>query len=462
METILDYLLSHQESVDFMLYDNEDNAAKVACAMANTSGGVIVVGMDDTGKVAGITEEDVHKVTNAIKELTNPAVPFLYSIENRDGCQVLIISVLQGSCKPYSAKGFFYIQKGDAILRANNEDVDSLFLNRRHVDRGWERMLVAGVSMSSLSDSALSRLRLALTEKNQNMSTATNEEILRNFAFLSGTYITNAGVVVTANKPSEILSQTRIRVSLFASEEKTDLINVSLFDMNLIDAVEKITEYIYSLYPVQSKIMDTRRVEFEPLPKVALREGILNSVVHRSYEGYDTAVTINIYSDRLEIANSGSLPEGIDASKMGHSHFSYLRNPDIAYAFFAMKYIEMAGSGTARILDVCRRNGCETPFWTCENNQVVLTFPGVFHHQSSSQKKDWQVISERLTQDKSVAESLSRILDYMETNGQVKLAELASLTGKSYPTVKRYMQMLKDAALIRYEGSARTGGWVIS
>ena len=91
-----------------------------------------------------------------------------------------------------------------------------------------------------------------------------------------------------------------------------------------------------------------------------------------------------------------------------------------------------------------------------------MTFPGVFHHQSSSQKKDWQVISERLTQDKSVAESLSRILDYMETNGQVKLAELASLTGKSYPTVKRYMQMLKDAALISYEGSARTGGWVIS
>ena len=50
----------------------------------------------------------------------------------------------------------------------------------------------------------------------------------------------------------------------------------------------------------------------------------------------------------------------------------------------------------------------------------------------------------------------------MEKNGQVKLAELSSLTNKSYPTVKRYMQMLKDAALIRYEGSARTGGWVIS
>lgn len=462
METILDYLLSHQEFADFMLHKNEENTAKVACAMANTSGGVIVVGMDETGKVAGISEEDAQKVANALKELTNPTVPFLYSIENRDGMKVLIISILQGSCKPYSAKGVFYVQKGDAILRANNEDVDGLFLNRRHVDRGWERKLATEVSMSCLSDFALSKLRWALKEKNMDVSKATNEEILRHFAFLSDTYITNAGVVVTANKPSEFLSQTRIRVSLFASEEKTDLINVSLFDMNLIDTVEKITEYIYSLYPIQTIVKDTKRVEYEPLPKVALREGILNSVVHRSYEGYDTAVAINIYSDRLEIVNSGSLPKGIDASELGHSHFSYLRNPDIAYAFFAMKYIEMAGSGTSRILEVCRRNGCEMPFWTCQNNQVILTFPGISHHQTSSQEKDWKVVSERLTQDSSVAESLSKILDYMEKYGQVKLAELSSLTNKSYPTVKRYMQMLKDAALIRYEGSARTGGWVIS
>ena len=56
METILDYLLSHQEFADFMLHKNEENTAKVACAMANTSGGVIVVGMDETGKVAGISE----------------------------------------------------------------------------------------------------------------------------------------------------------------------------------------------------------------------------------------------------------------------------------------------------------------------------------------------------------------------------------------------------------------------
>lgn len=137
--------------------------------------------------------------------------------------------------------------------------------------------------------------------------------------------------------------------------------------MNLIDAVERITEYIYSLYPIQTIVKDTKRVEYEPLPKVALREGILNSVVHRSYEGYDTAVAINIYSDRLEIVNSGSLPKGIDASELGHSHFSYLRNPDIAYAFFAMKYIEMAGSGTSRILEVCRRNCTYTIRRQCSN-----------------------------------------------------------------------------------------------
>ena len=121
----------------------------------------------------------------------------------------------------------------------------------------------------------------------------------------------------------------------------------------------------------------------------------------------------------------------------------------------------MVGSGTLRIMEACKQNRCDEPIWTIENDCVVLTFPNVHHHLQQLSKNEPIDIS-KLSRDVSVRDALSVILDYMTNHEIVKLQELTKVTGKSYPSVKRYMQLLKDAGLIEYSGNLRSGGWGLS
>lgn len=457
---ILEYLLKDGENETMCLCASySENVLKVACAMANGRGGNILLGVGDDNSIVGITEE---KIKCAIANLSHqivPTLPFTFNVLDEAGKKVLVVSVWMGSQKPYTALKDFYVQEGDVVRKANLNQVDALFEERALMESSWERKPNRQTDIDSLAKSVLERFRLKFIAAEKCTSTAGVEEICKLLNFIVDDSITNAGTVVLHEHPSEVLSQMRIRISLFGDSAGTELINVRLFDGNLVQTVDEITTYVMDLYPPKINISNNQRVQIESLSKVALREGLLNAVVHRKYDTYDSFVAINLYSDRVEIINSGSLPQGITVADLKSTHKSILRNPDIANAFFTLGYIEMAGSGTRRIINECEHINGEMPFWKNEDGYVTLTFPAVYHRQSAAKTKDWMSVASKLNVEDGVAQSLTIILEYLSMNKSVKLDKLAEITGKSYPTVKRYTQMLKTANLIYYEGNNRTGGW---
>ena len=455
----LNYLLEHKDSVDFLPTYNQQHVLKVACGMANAGGGVIVIGMDDDGAVRGVTNEEIRTIQMDALQRINPVPPFIQEVISVDGSYVLVLSVWEGNQKPYSTCGGFYVRVGDCIQKASSDSLNQLFSAREASIKGWERAVAGGAMVGDLSTAAVDRLRNALLVSNPRVGQLSDLEMLKQYGFLTNNKLNNAAVVVAAERPSVFLSQTRIRMSLYADANKHSLISVNLFDTNLIEGVDLLLHHISALYPAKDSIGPVFRDTRVSLPPVALREGILNALVHRSYEESNSFVAIDIYSDRLEIINSGQLPEGITVDSLSKPHGSLLRNPDIANAFFTLKYIEMAGSGTLRILRECRENHCATPFWKSENGCVTLTFPDIHHNQKAIEQHDWKRITSNITSDSSVNESLMNILSYTEYHGNVKIADLEQVTGKSYATVKRYLQMLKEAGLIQYVGSRKTGAW---
>lgn len=458
---IVDFLLQNRQNVLFFPAFQTDVIVKAACALANTHGGTLLIGINEQGDVVGVSNQDMTMNTISLSKEISPSLPFISKTMEIDGKKVGIVLVWEGADKPFVTNGYSYILKNDAVVAASTSEVMGLFASKQAVEDGWERMTQGTDSLSFLDAEVLDKVKTVLKEKGKVNDEASNEEVLRSMGFIRNGELTNSGVVVMTKTPSVFIPQTRIRVSVFSEKNGIPtLVDVRLFDSSLVKAVDDISDYIYNLYPKRVVIDGMVRQEIETVPLTAIREGLLNAVVHRQYESYQSFAAVNAYADHLEIINSGSLMKGVTLEGLKDTHRSVLRNPDIANAFYQLGYIEMVGSGTLRIISECKRNGCKDPEWSIQDNCVVLTFPDV-HHRLTSLEKGHQIDLSKLSSDASVRDSLVTIVEYLSHNKKVKLNELTGITGKSYPTVKRYMQILKEAEVVRYDGNLRSGGWVL-
>ena len=124
------------------------------------------------------------------------------------------------------------------------------------------------------------------------------------------------------------------------------------------------------VYPKRQTISGLKRNEEYSYPYLAIREGILNAIVHRDYTE-NNQIYIDIYADRLEIVNPGTFPEGITIRSLFKSHQSIVRNPDIAHCCLVRKYVEIMGSGTLRMISECKRLGFDDVFEVSKGAELV-------------------------------------------------------------------------------------------
>ncbi len=455
---ILDYLFQNPTETFWMEQSVPEVVAKAVSALANSTGGSLVIGAEATGVIPGVTEQEIELIIKGIAANVRPFPPFTTSITERDGKIILIVNVWAGNSKPYICYDAYYVRENHSIRKASLEEITRISSSQNEIDDSWERRYVPGVEISDLTGSVLESLKRRLIEIERVDKETSVANVLMKMGLMNGNHVTNAGVVLFAKTPSIFLPQTRIRVSVYGGVDDTQLLDVRLYDTNLISAIDEIVGYISSLYRQTISVDGLYRQEKQELPQVALREGVLNAVVHRVYKDYDSYVAINVYSSRLEIVNSGELYGNLKVEDLSKTHQSVLRNPDIANALYTMRYIEMAGSGTLRIIEECRKNGNALPQWRSEGGFVTLVFPGV-QHSHIAMTKSYGIEVGKLASEKSVQKALEQILNYMQTRDKVKLPEIADLIGKSYSTAKRYMKLLTDAEILEYEGNLRSGGW---
>lgn len=454
---ILDFLLQHKENVFFETNVEIHKILTCACALGNTNGGTIVLGVKNTGETIGLPEHYSGEVAKQLNEKIQPELPYTLTVMERQSKTVAVMSVWEGADKPYMLDGQIYLQNGDMIIIAAPEQAMSIINRRLSIGIGWERMPIYDASIDDMSEGVIERFRKQLVADNRISTELSNKEIMRRLGFINAGNITNAGVVIAAKEPTAFFPQARIRVSVYG--ENDVLQNVRLYETNLVESIDPIVDFIYSLYPQKMEVGGLLRQNFEMIPKVALREGVLNAVVHRRYDDYQTFMRVNVYLDRLEIVNSGKLPDGLTIGDLSRQHASQLRNPDIANAFYLLRYIEAAGSGTLRIIEECKRNLCAMPEWRQGEDTVTLVFKVELPHERYSGTTVEDRIIAGLTTQIETKKILTIIYRAVKNSGNIKVADAQKLTGKSYVSCKRYLQLLKEAGLIEYRGSLKTGGW---
>lgn len=277
-------------------------------------------------------------------------------------------------------------------------------------------------------------------------------------------------MVLFGKNPIRFIPQSRIRLTLYPTKTSgNQFIDDKIFEGNIFKNITAIFEYLDIVYGKNLTIKGLLRTDKPNYPVLALREGILNAIVHRDYNSVKGFLQISIYSDRTEINHYGALPDGITVADLKVEHNSILRNPDIAQMCFYRKHIEMLGTGTQRMIRDCKENKFKVPVWKQNNNITTVIFPDVAHNRKDKSSDDTvndtvnDAVNDAVKKgiidaiSDAVNDALIDAVKVIKTNKSASIHEIMESTGKSNATAKRYLQILKEIGLVEFKGAAKTG-----
>lgn len=459
---IIDNLLrqNKSESLEFRKSMTKENIAKTVTAMLNTHGGDILVGVDENKNIIGLkSAKNVNQLLNDLTAEINPSAPIdVQNIVYQDK-NLLLIRVWEGSQKPYSYKGIIYQKVGhEAVLGMNQ-----IIADRKNADANWERMPVLGASMDDL-DLEEVRKTMELYRQSTSKTNIDEESFLTETGLIQNGNLTNACIVLYAKNPMRFVVQSGIRLSVFSSESASDLVYSQNYEGNVFKNVDAIFQYIDNCYSKVIKIDNFLRTERWLYPRVAVREGIMNAIVHRDYNSYQGFLQIHIYPNHLDIANYGVTETILSYIQSGKSTYSLLRNPDIAFHCYYRRLIEMRGTGIPRMLADCKINGFAIPSFGIKDQVVTIIFPQLQLQNYSINKNDYELLLDESVESLSlkVKQKLIALLNNIDKHPGSRTTVISASTGIPVKSVERYLSDLKRLGLVVYKGSSISGGYYIA
>ena len=367
-----DALLGKPESARHEFKSFRAEPAEIAvsvCAMLNGDGGTIVIGVDDHGQVeSGI---DVHGFASKIESYLNANItpPSLWSVSSiaaRDG-EVIEIDVPAASDKPYVYDGSIYIRRDTGSAPANPAEIRELVTQRYAEATPWEKRPAMGLEMSDLVPEQIRQTVDMASQTRNYLFNHPNDPaaVLSDLGLMQSGIPTNAADVLFARNPSCRLPQTRVRATVYKSDKGDDFVDDRLFEGNAFELLKRVFGFVEQHVAVRAEFKpgSLAREDRPQYPFWALREGIVNAIIHRDYSVFSGGMSVDVYPDRIEIWNTGHLPQGWTLRDLTREHPSQPANPNMAHVFYLRGVIERVGRGTQKIVADCMATGLLPPQW---------------------------------------------------------------------------------------------------
>ena len=411
-----------------------DDIKKTIIAFANSAGGMLYVGVNDDGEVVGVPNSDdtLLKINNMIRDSITPDVTMFVqgSEEIVDGKSIIIITVQRGTERPYylGAKGMrpegVYIRHGAASVPTTNSairrmikdtDGDS-FENLRslHQDLTFE-VATAEFKQRKVDFETASMMTLGLMN---------SEKIYTNLGLLLSDQCAHV-----------------VKVAVFQDDSMKIFKDRNEFGGSLFKQMTDVYKFIELHNPIQSTFDKLLRIDKRSFPEEALREALLNALVHREYS-LSGSILVKIFPDRIEFISSGGLLGGINLADI-MSGYSICRNPKLAAVFYRLHLIESYGTGMQKIFGAYDRSGKEP--------KIEIT-PNVF-----------KVVLPNINEESSDLRSLSvpkgqeeQILLLIREKGSVGRSDVESLLGLSQSSAGRLLKKLTDSGTLVKSGSGKS------
>lgn len=327
--------------------------AETIIAFANTSGGKILIGIDDRGKAIGykLTNKEIADISNTARNCS-PAI----DINVKQVGNIAVIMVPEGLEKPYSCSGGYYRRLDAVTQKMTQKEISAMYRDNQKVP--FEKLTNSGMREKDLSLEKINDfLRLAgidLKVKKGNLY-----DFLQSFNLIENGKVRNAAILMFAKNTGRYIQQSQIAMYLFKNHGKVDFIDRKNVRGSLLEQFNEAMAFLERHLNRRSQIVGVNRIDTYEIPIEAVREAVANAIIHRDYSIEGTDIAIEIYPDTLEISNPGGLPEGMHTSDLGNK--SVRRNELISDMFFRMDKIEKAGTGIRRIREALKKAGLKEP-----------------------------------------------------------------------------------------------------
>ncbi len=443
----------------------QDDHLRWVCGFANAEGGRLEIGRDDSGHLIGLPQASklLEDLPNKIRDVLGILVAV--NLHEADGKAFLEI-VVDAYPHPISLRGRYYQRSGSTLQELKGAALDR-FLLRRH-GRTWDGVPVPGVRPEDLSPLAFRRFR-ELAAASGRLDPAdllvSDPALLAKLNLTEGAYLKRAALLLFHEDPERWITGAFVKIGYFRSE--SDLVYHDLVQGGLFDQTSKTVDLLRTKYLKAALHYEgLQRIERFPVPYAALRETVLNALVHRDYAN-TAPVQIRVYADRLTVWNPAILPEGWTINTLLGEHPSAPHNPDVANAFFRCGEIETWGRGVSRIFAACRAEGSPEPRLRTLSQDLLIEFPfapaylalvAATGEPGSTEKSPTTSVS---TSTKTRVKTRVKILELITQDSNISVEEMAESLGISRKGIEWQMAKLKSEDLVRRIGPDKGGHWEV-
>ena len=312
------------------------------------------------------------------------------------------------------------------------------------------------VEIKDLSRSAIDTFR-KLARQSRRLDSAVLREklpcLIEKLHLLDGKYLKRAAVLLFHPDPELFVTGAFVKIGYFRTN--VDLLYHDEIHGDLFMQVSSTMDLLLTKYlKAGISYAGIQRVESLPVPEAALREAVLNAILHKDYSS-GTPVQISVYEDKLMLWNPGELPQDWTVARLKAKHPSHPFNPSVANVFFRAGQIESWGRGIERIFSSCTTAGMPPPALRCEQNGLWVDF-----EFGPAANISFRQAGER-TGEKPREKTRDKILGLVRVNPDISMETMASSLGLTRKGVEWQICKLKQSGILRRVGPDKGGHWEI-
>ena len=421
-----------------------EDVKKEIIAFANCDGGKLYIGVQDDGQIIGVEDADAAalQISNMVRDAIKPDLTMFlhYETIKENGKEVVCVNVQRGTERPYyiAKKGMrpegVYVRQGyssvpatdTAIRRMIKETDGDHFENMRSLNQELTFEAVKREFSSRQMEFGVQQMRtLKLMDK---------EGIYSNLALLLSDQCVHT-----------------IKVAVFQGTDQNIFRDRREFTGSILQQMNEVYDYIDIHNQTHATIERLLRVEVRDYPEIAVREALLNLIVHREYS-FRSSGLISIFDDRLEFVSVGGLLPGVELEDVMVG-ISVCRNEQLANVFYRLHLIEAYGTGLTKIMNAYK-NADKKPVIETTRNTFKIILPNVNTAHENKEKDE-------IEEERTLNGTEKRVLEYAKRYQAITKKDVANLLGVSESTALRKIKKLVKDKFLTQCGKARSTYYTI-
>lgn len=430
-----------------------DDHLKWISGFANATGGILFIGRKDNGKLYDVPDHQrlMESIPNKIKDLMGILCEVILHEQNNN--HFIEIKVPAYSV-PVSLRAKYYMRSG-----ATNRELSGIELNEfllKKAGKTWDDVVEESATLEDIDEYSVIKFITDSQEKGRMPDTTglSTFKILDKLHLTVGDKLKRAALILFAKDPARFYPNIQVKIGRFGTDA-SDLKYHEIIEGNLVHLLKEVPVQLnYKFLTRPIKFEGLQREEKDMYPQQAIREMLLNALVHRVYMG--APVQMRVFDQQLSIWNEGTLPIGLTIEDLKTDHNSRPRNPIIANACFLAGYIDSWGRGTLKIINACKEYGLPEPLIREKDGGIMVTL----NKSNSGGQVGGQVGGQDGGQVDVLTARQKKVLNIIQNNTSVSRKQLSELLGINESAVQKHINALKKKNIIERD-SATTGQWII-